>query len=59
MIKQSILVTDHEVLFDGAESCNLRETIPDDVVRIQYTSGTTGFPKGALLKSKRAYPERF
>jgi fatty-acyl-CoA synthase len=26
-----------------------RETRPSDVVNIQYTSGTTGFPKGAML----------
>ena len=26
-----------------------REVLPDDVVNIQYTSGTTGFPKGAML----------
>lgn len=25
------------------------EVLPDDVVNIQYTSGTTGFPKGAML----------
>ena len=26
-----------------------RPTVPDDLVQIQYTSGTTGFPKGAVL----------
>jgi len=51
-VKQSILLTDHEALFDGADCGDLRETVPDDVVQIQYTSGTTGFPKGALLHQK-------
>jgi fatty-acyl-CoA synthase len=51
-IKQTILITDHEALFDGADRGDLRETIPDDVVQIQYTSGTTGFPKVALLHQK-------
>ena len=27
----------------------LPQVSPDDIVQIQYTSGTTGFPKGALL----------
>jgi fatty-acyl-CoA synthase len=51
-VKQSILMTDQEALFDGADRGSLRETIPDDIVQIQYTSGTTGFPKGALLHQK-------
>jgi fatty-acyl-CoA synthase len=25
------------------------QTVPNDVINIQYTSGTTGFPKGAML----------
>lgn len=33
-----------EALARRAESCR-----PEDVVNIQYTSGTTGFPKGAML----------
>jgi hypothetical protein len=31
-VKQSILLTDHGALFDGADLGDLRETIPDDVV---------------------------
>jgi len=31
------------------DSGGLPEVRPDDIVQIQYTSGTTGFPKGALL----------
>jgi fatty-acyl-CoA synthase len=51
-VRHRILLTDHAGLFDGAESGALRATAPDDIVQIQYTSGTTGFPKGALLHQK-------
>lgn len=48
-IRHRILLTDHAALYDGAERGELRSPSPDDAVQIQYTSGTTGFPKGALL----------
>ena len=48
-IKHRILLTDHDALYAGAEQGELRSPKPDDAVQIQYTSGTTGFPKGALL----------
>jgi fatty-acyl-CoA synthase len=42
-----------EFLTSGDDARNERATLPtvrsDDAVMIQYTSGTTGFPKGALL----------
>ncbi|MEP3029695.1 MAG: AMP-binding protein [Erythrobacter sp.] len=42
-------IEDHGELFAGENDGELRETQPHDVVMIQYTSGTTGFPKGVLL----------
>ncbi len=42
-------IMDHGELFAGEGDGELRETQPRDVVMIQYTSGTTGFPKGVLL----------
>jgi fatty-acyl-CoA synthase len=42
-------ITDHGELFAGENDGELRESAPRDVVMIQYTSGTTGFPKGVLL----------
>jgi fatty-acyl-CoA synthase len=33
----------------GSPSERLPEVTPDDIAQIQYTSGTTGFPKGAML----------
>jgi fatty-acyl-CoA synthase len=42
----------------------LPEVDPDDIAQIQYTSGTTGFPKGAMLRHRgltnnaRFYAER-
>ena len=48
-IKHRILLTDHAALFEGEDRGLLPEVAPGDVTQIQYTSGTTGFPKGALL----------
>src|SRR3954451_12514165 len=39
-----------DLLATGDEvACDLPDPSPTDAVMIQYTSGTTGFPKGALL----------
>jgi fatty-acyl-CoA synthase len=48
-MRQIILLTDHAALFEGEALGVLREPGPRDAAQIQYTSGTTGRPKGALL----------
>ena len=42
-------IEDHAALFAGEGDGELRATKPHDICMIQYTSGTTGFPKGVLL----------
>jgi fatty-acyl-CoA synthase len=44
-----IELTDHDALFAGENDGVLRDPRPGDPAQIQYTSGTTGFPKGAVL----------
>ncbi len=48
-IEHRIVLTDHAALYAGDDVGALRDPKPTDAVQIQYTSGTTGFPKGALL----------
>ncbi|MEM8920122.1 MAG: AMP-binding protein [Pseudomonadota bacterium] len=48
-IRHRVLLTDHEALYAGFDVGELRDPGPMSAAQIQYTSGTTGFPKGALL----------
>jgi fatty-acyl-CoA synthase len=43
MLTSGLSITDHEL---AARESSLH---PDDVINMQYTSGTTGFPKGVML----------
>jgi fatty-acyl-CoA synthase len=53
-----------EFLASGPATADLPDVSPDDIVQIQYTSGTTGLPKGAMLthrgltNNSRFYAER-
>jgi fatty-acyl-CoA synthase len=48
-VRHCMLLSDHASLFEGEETGTPRAPRPDDAAQIQYTSGTTGQPKGALL----------
>ncbi len=49
-LREVISLAELEQLMASADSAQeLPEVSPDDPVQIQYTSGTTGFPKGAYL----------
>ena len=48
-IRYKIRMDDPASLYAGNPVDTLPSVKPEDVAQIQYTSGTTGFPKGALL----------
>ena len=49
-LRETVLFTDWADFLDSAPAdAALPTVMPDDVAQIQYTSGTTGFPKGAEL----------
>jgi fatty-acyl-CoA synthase len=48
-IKHRILLTDAAALYAGERQGELRDPQPTDPAQIQYTSGTTGSPRGVLL----------
>ncbi len=49
-LREIVYLSDwHDVQRIEGRPADLPDVAPDDVVQIQYTSGTTGFPKGALL----------
>ena len=49
-LREAIAFSDFDAfLASGSATEQLPDVSPDDPVQIQYTSGTTGFPKGALL----------
>ncbi len=49
-VRAVIDLEDHEVLFAGCDEIRALPVVsPRDLAQIQYTSGTTGLPKGVLL----------
>ncbi|QZD87903.1 class I adenylate-forming enzyme family protein [Qipengyuania psychrotolerans] len=49
-VREVVNLQDHDALFaKGSQSNQRPEVTPQDIAQIQYTSGSTGFPKGVLL----------
>ena len=52
-LREIVSLTDKEALFGKGNGAAILPTVlPDDAAQVQYTSGTTGFPKGAALSHK-------
>jgi fatty-acyl-CoA synthase len=49
-LREAIWFEEWDEFLDSADPGALPEVSPDDPAQIQYTSGTTGFPKGAVLR---------
>lgn len=65
-LRESVSFSDwNDFLSEGSPTQALPEVNPDDPAQIQYTSGTTGTPKGAVLRHRgivnnaRFHAERF
>ncbi len=51
-LRETVLFTEWDNFLASADSATLPDVRPDDLVQIQYTSGTTGTPKGAELNHR-------
>jgi fatty-acyl-CoA synthase len=49
-LRDVVLFEEWDAFLESGADVPLPEVGPDDSAQIQYTSGTTGFPKGALLR---------
>lgn len=48
-VREVVDLNDHDALYHQAGEATLPTIVPMDAAMMQYTSGTTGFPKGAVL----------